>query len=53
MIGGNDVANNLGDEVALKAGITSITTQMTNLFDQGVRQFSISNVPDIGATPEF
>jgi len=53
MIGGNDVANNLGDEAALKAGITSIVTQMTNLYDQGVRQFLISNVPDIGATPEF
>ena len=53
MIGGNDVANNLGDEAALKAGITSITTQMTRLYDQGVRQFLISNVPAIGATPEF
>ena len=53
MIGGNDVANNLGDEAALQAGITSITTQMTNLYKQGVRQFLISNVPDIGATPEF
>lgn len=53
MIGGNDVANNLGDEAALKAGIASIMTQMTNLYDQGVRLFLISNVPDIGATPEF
>jgi phospholipase/lecithinase/hemolysin len=53
MIGGNDVANNLGDQVALDNGITSIITQVTNLYDQGVRQFLISNVPDIGATPRF
>ncbi|MEJ2533250.1 MAG: SGNH/GDSL hydrolase family protein, partial [Halioglobus sp.] len=53
MIGGNDVANNLGDEAALQAGIGSIISQMTSLYDQGVRQFLIANVPDIGATPEF
>ncbi|MDB4542766.1 SGNH/GDSL hydrolase family protein [bacterium] len=53
MIGGNDVANNLGDQAALQAGITSITNQMTNLYNQGVRQFLITNVPDIGDTPEF
>jgi len=52
-IGGNDVANNLGDPEALEAGITSITTQITNLYDQGARQFLVPNVPDIGATPEF
>ena len=53
MIGGNDVANNLGDQVALDNGIASIITQVTNLYDQGVRQFLISNVPDIGVTPRF
>ena len=53
MIGGNDVANNLGDEAALQAGISSIISQMTSLYDQGVRQFLVANVPDIGATPEF
>lgn len=53
MIGGNDAANNLGDQAALEAGIASIITQMTRLYDLGVRQFLISNVPDIGATPRF
>lgn len=53
LIGGNDVANNLGDLEALEAGITSITTQITNLYDRGGRQFLVPNVPDIGATPEF
>jgi phospholipase/lecithinase/hemolysin len=53
MIGGNDVANNLGDAGALKAGITSIITQMAQLYGMGVRQFVVSNVPDVGATPEF
>ncbi|MDJ0917485.1 MAG: SGNH/GDSL hydrolase family protein [Woeseiaceae bacterium] len=53
MIGGNDVANNLGDDEALAAGITSITTQINNLYGLGVRQFLIANVPDIGATPRF
>ena len=53
MIGGNDVANNLGDAAALEAGITSIITQMANLYGLGVRQFVVSNVPDVGATPEF
>ncbi len=53
MIGGNDVANNLGNAAALNAGITSIITQVTNLYGQGVRQFLVSNVPDIGATPRF
>lgn len=53
MIGGNDVANNLGNAAALNAGITSIITQITNLYGLGVRQFLVSNVPDIGATPRF
>ncbi len=53
MIGGNDVANNLGDAVALDAGITSIITQITNLYSLGGRQFLVANVPDIGATPRF
>jgi phospholipase/lecithinase/hemolysin len=53
MIGGNDVANNLGDAAALEAGITSIITQIANLYGLGVRQFLVANVPDIGATPRF
>jgi outer membrane lipase/esterase len=53
MIGGNDVANNLGDVAALNAGITSIITQIANLYGLGVRQFLVSNVPDVGATPRF
>ncbi|MEJ2516136.1 MAG: SGNH/GDSL hydrolase family protein [Gammaproteobacteria bacterium] len=53
MIGGNDVANNLGNAAALEAGIASIVTQMTNLYGRGVRQFLVANVPDIGATPRF
>lgn len=53
MIGGNDVANNLGDVVALEAGITSVITQVTNLYGMGVRRFVVANVPDIGTTPRF
>ena len=53
MIGGNDVANNLGNAAALNAGITSIITQITNLYGLGARQFLVSNVPDVGATPRF
>ena len=53
MIGGNDVANTLGDAAALLSGITSIVTQVTNLYSLGVRQFLVANVPDIGATPRF
>jgi outer membrane lipase/esterase len=53
MIGGNDVANNLGDAAALQAGISSIITQMAHLYGMGVRQFVVSNVPDVGATPRF
>jgi phospholipase/lecithinase/hemolysin len=53
MIGGNDVANNLGDGAALVAGINSVMTQMTNLWTLGARQFLVANVPDIGATPTF
>lgn len=53
MIGGNDVANNLGNGAALQGGITSIVTQVVNLYAMGVRQFLVSNVPDIGATPRF
>jgi phospholipase/lecithinase/hemolysin len=53
MIGGNDVANNLGSAAALEAGISSVMTQMTSLWSLGARQFLIANVPDIGATPTF
>ena len=53
MIGGNDVANNLGDAAALEAGITSIITQIVNLYGLGARQFLVANVPDIGVTPRF
>lgn len=53
MIGGNDVANNLGNAAALTAGITSIVTQMSNLYGLGARQFLVANVPDIGVTPRF
>jgi phospholipase/lecithinase/hemolysin len=58
MIGGNDVANNLadlaeGDLTALEAGIGSIVSQITNLYEEGVDQFVVANVPDIGATPLF
>lgn len=53
MIGGNDVANNLGDPAALANGINSIVNSLTTLYGAGGRQFLVSNVPDIGATPEF
>ena len=53
MIGGNDVANNLGDAGALINGITSIANQLVNLYAAGVRQFLVANVPDIGASPRF
>ncbi len=53
MIGGNDVANNIGSAAALQAGINSIMTQLTNLWALGGRQFIVANVPDVGATPRF
>ena len=53
MIGGNDVANKLGDPVALANGVQSIVTALTNLYGAGGRQFLVANVPDIGETPEF
>ena len=53
MIGGNDVANTLGDSAALAAGIESVVTQVTNLWSLGGREFLIATVPDIGATPTF
>jgi len=53
MIGGNDVANNLGDPVALINGIASIANQLVNLYEAGIRQFLVANVPDIGASPSF
>ena len=53
MIGGNDVANNLGNATALANGINSIVTSLSNLYGAGGRQFLVANVPDIGATPEF
>jgi outer membrane lipase/esterase len=53
MIGGNDVANNLGDAAALVSGITSIVSSLADLYGAGGRQFLVANVPDIGVTPEF
>jgi len=53
MIGGNDVANNLGNPGAIAAGISSITTQLTSLYGLGVRNLLVANVPDVGATPRF
>lgn len=53
MIGGNDVANNLGDPVALVNGINSIVGSIADLYGAGGRQFLVANVPDIGETPEF
>lgn len=53
VIGGNDVANNLGNADAVTAGISSLTTQLSSLYGLGVRQFLVANVPDIGATPRF
>jgi outer membrane lipase/esterase len=53
MIGGNDIANNLGDPGAIIRGITSIVTQIGNLYAAGIRQFLVANVPDVGATPTF
>jgi outer membrane lipase/esterase len=53
MIGGNDVANNLGNVAALQAGIASITGSLNALYAAGGRQFLVANVPDIGATPTF
>ena len=53
MIGGNDVANNLGDPAALVSGITSIVSSLADLYGAGGRQFLVANVPDIGVTPEF
>lgn len=53
MIGGNDVANNLGNAAALENGIISIASSLADLYAAGGRQFMVANVPDIGATPEF
>jgi outer membrane lipase/esterase len=53
MMGGNDVANNLGNVAALQAGIASITGSLNALYAAGGRQFLVANVPDIGATPTF
>jgi phospholipase/lecithinase/hemolysin len=53
MIGGNDVASNLGNGAAITAGIESITTQLGILYDLGIRELLVANVPDIGATPLF
>jgi outer membrane lipase/esterase len=53
MIGGNDVANNLGNPAAIAAGISSITTQLGNLYSLGIRNLLVANVPDVGATPRF
>ncbi|HKL64138.1 MAG TPA: SGNH/GDSL hydrolase family protein, partial [Woeseiaceae bacterium] len=57
MIGGNDVASIFDDpaepEAVITNGVTSVTTQIANLYGLGVRQFLIANVPDIGSTPLF
>jgi outer membrane lipase/esterase len=53
VIGGNDVANNLGSAAAIQAGMASITASINALYAAGGRQFLVANVPDIGATPEF
>jgi outer membrane lipase/esterase len=53
MIGGNDVANNLGSAAAIQSGIASITASINALYAAGGRQFLVANVPDIGATPRF
>ena len=53
MMGGNDVANNLGNVAALQAGIASIVGSLNSLYAAGGRQFLVANVPDIGATPTF
>ena len=53
MMGGNDVANNLGNVTAITNGINSIVNSLTSLYAAGGRQFLVANVPDIGATPEF
>jgi outer membrane lipase/esterase len=53
VIGGNDVANNLGSAAAIQAGMASITASINALYGAGGRQFLVANVPDIGSTPEF
>jgi outer membrane lipase/esterase len=53
MIGGNDVANNLGNAAALANGIGSIVDALSDLYGVGGRQFLVANVPDIGVTPQF
>jgi outer membrane lipase/esterase len=53
MIGGNDVANNLGSAAAIQAGIVNIVDSINALYNAGGRQFLVANVPDVGATPRF
>ncbi len=53
VIGGNDVANNLGSAAAIQAGMANITASINALYAAGGRQFLVANVPDIGATPQF
>lgn len=53
MIGGNDVANNLGNPAAIASGIASIIGSLTDLYSAGGRQFLVANVPDVGDTPLF
>jgi outer membrane lipase/esterase len=53
VIGGNDVANNLGNAAAIQAGIANITASINALYGAGGRQFLVANVPDVGATPRF
>jgi phospholipase/lecithinase/hemolysin len=53
MIGGNDIANNLTDPGIIGPAIGSILAQIQAIYSAGGRQFLVSNVPDIGATPLF
>jgi phospholipase/lecithinase/hemolysin len=53
VIGGNDVANNLGSAAAIQAGMANITASINALYAAGGRQFLVASVPDIGATPRF
>jgi phospholipase/lecithinase/hemolysin len=53
MIGGNDVANNLGNPAAITNGVGSIIGSLTDLYNAGGRQFLVANVPDVGDTPLF
>jgi outer membrane lipase/esterase len=53
MIGGNDVANNIGNPAAINNGITSVTNSILALYGRGIRNLLVATVPDVGVTPEF